>query len=572
MDGRSGSSGADVAPAGQTGTRLLVDARRAAGEGRWQEAEERLHAVEQRSALAAEDLELLATAASLRGDRDGARRARLRAYQLFVNQGERRRAARCGALIGLELLGSGELAEATGCLPMSLSACSAWVGQAQILLSGEGECAERGYVLIPAAYEQLTVGTDLEGAAADAGEAVELGRRFGEPAVVALGLAIQGRARLRTGRVPEGLALLDDAVAMALGGELPPVLVGLVLTTAVDAASETAEIVRSDEWTAALDRWCEEQAGLVAFRCRSLALRAASHLRHGRWDEAVEVAERAGAHAIAAVDPTAAALAAYLRGEVLRLRAERDAAAAAYRRASELGRDPQPGLALLWLDTGDTDAAAGAIERVLGETDAGLERARVLPARVEILLARGEVAAAGAAAEQLDAIARQHPSPALEAMAQHTGATVLLEHGEPGVALARLRAALRVWRHLHLPYEEARTRLHLARCCRRLGDEATAMIEVDVACGILTSLRAGPDLERARALQHTRPGSSRFGLTARESEVLRLLATGRTNREIADELTVAVRTVDTHVSRILTKLGVSTRAAATAVAHRHDLA
>ena len=572
MGARSGSPGADVTRREAPGESLLAEARQAAGQGRWDDVADALETLDRRSPLGVEALELLGTAAWLRADRDTCRQARMRAYQIYLTAGDRRQAARCGARIGLESLGAGEIAEAAGCLPASLSACSAWAAQAESLLAGEQECAERGYVRIATAYERLTTGTDLEGAVTAAGEAVELGRRFGDPDVVALGLAVQGRALSRLGRVPEGMTLLEGAVTGALSGELAPVTVGLVLTSAVDAASEAFEFLRCDEWTGVLERWCDQQPGLVAFRCRSLALRAASCRRRGRWDEALNAAERACEPTVVAADPTAAALAVYEQGEVARLRGARQAAEAAYRRADELGLDPQPGLALLLLASDDTEAAAGSIARALSETEAGLSRARLLAARVEIALARDEATTAGEAAKELDAVADRHAVPALEATAHQTGATVLLAQGEPVAALGRLRPALRVWRHLGLRYDEARTRLAIAGCLRQLGDDATATLELDAAGRILTALGAQPDLAGARALPPGGTTPSPHGLTGRELEVLRLVARGLTNREIADELSVAVRTVDTHVSRILTKLGVATRAAATAYAHRHGLA
>jgi DNA-binding CsgD family transcriptional regulator len=222
-------------------------------------------------------------------------------------------------------------------------------------------------------------------------------------------------------------------------------------------------------------------------------------------------------------------------------------------------------------ERGDVDAAAASLDRALSETQARLDRAKLLPARVEIALARGETTVAGSATDELDAVASALVVPALEGAAHHTAGTVLAAQGEPVRALSRLRLALRVWRHLGLPYDEAASRLAIARCCRQLGDEATASLELVGAYRILTNLGARPDLHRARASPRGDPGASTHGLTVRELEVLRLLATGLTNRDIADRLSVAVRTVDTHVSHILTKLGVSTRAAATAYAHRHGL-
>ena len=553
------------------GASALDGARTASADRRWHHAYEALSQIDAQSALTAADLELLATAAFLCGHSDDCRQARLRAYQIYVNKGEFRRAARCAATIGFDQLGTGEIAQAVGCLPASMSSCSAWVAQGSALLEHEEDCAERGFLLVPLAYEQLVMDGNPDGAATTAARAAEIGRRFGDLDLRAFALSIQGRSILRSGRVFEGMAVLDESVSVVATGDVVPPVGGIVLCSAIDASEEAFDLGRFDEWTRALTTWCETQHGMVAFRCRSLAHRARLSQLHGSWGDALDQATQACEAQVADADQSAAAAAVYRQGEIRRLRGELSAAEAAYEQANLLGFEPQPGLALLRLAEGDSKAAVASIDRVLAESRGRLQRARMLPAAVEILLGSADLPGAAVLATELVGIAADHGSPALEAAAKHATGAVLLADGDALAALASFRQACRVWRHFGLTYEEGRARILIARCCRMLGDEDTAALEVKVARRIFTRLGARPDLAQSGSIFAKAPAVRTYGLTRRELDVLRLLATGLTNRAIADELVVAVRTVDTHVSSILTKLGVSSRSAATSFAYRHHL-
>jgi DNA-binding NarL/FixJ family response regulator len=283
----------------------------------------------------------------------------------------------------------------------------------------------------------------------------------------------------------------------------------------------------------------------------------------------VEAARRAAERLAEADDELAIGAASYQQGEAHRVLGEFEAAEAAYQRAGHWGREPQPGLALLRLAQGRTGAAEAAVRRALGETGDRLARARLLPAAVEILLAGGDTAAAGEAAGELAAIAEAYGTPALLAAADHARGAVLLERGDAGAAVAALRAAWRAWRELEAPYEAARSRLLIGLACRALGDEDAAAMELEAARAVLARLGAVPDLERLERL--ARPDAGTAGLTERELEVLRLLAAGKTNSAIGSALHLAAKTVDRHVSNIYAKLGVSSRAAATAYAYKHQL-
>lgn len=284
----------------------------------------------------------------------------------------------------------------------------------------------------------------------------------------------------------------------------------------------------------------------------------------------MELATKASDPVVSDLDHAALADTLYEQGEVLRLLGELGAAEDAYRRASQIGRDPQPGLALLRLLQGDKDAAVASMARAVAESSQPLERARLLAAQVEILVEAGDLDGAESAVRDLTEIASNRDSPFLEATGRQAKGRLLLAEGDALSALEHLREACRVWRHLDLPYEEGRARTLVARSCLMLGDEDTMVLEGEAAVRIFAQLGAERDLIDALQIIERKPAQT-HGLTSRELEVLRLVAEGLTNREIADRLVVSVRTVDSHVSNLFTKLGVTNRAAATAYAHRHEL-
>jgi len=262
--------------------------------------------------------------------------------------------------------------------------------------------------------------------------------------------------------------------------------------------------------------------------------------------------------------------AAYLKGDLHRLRGQARAAEAEFRLASELGRDPQPGLALLRLATGKVEAASASIRRAYREAGDPMSRARLAGGYVEITLASGDVAAARSAADELGTVAGALGRPLPTALHLQVLGAVLLAEDQPESALSALRRALAGWRELDAAYEAARTRMLIAAACRAIGDDDGAELEVAGAIAVFERLNAVHDAAAARAAQHVAaPPSS--GLTTREEEVLAHIAKGLTNRQIAERLVVSEKTVATHVGHILTKLGLPSRAAATAYMYEHGL-
>ena len=334
----------------------------------------------------------------------------------------------------------------------------------------------------------------------------------------------------------------------------------------IDACAELFDLGRCRAWTESFARWCDTQQELVLYRGHCFLHRAEMLGLLGAWPEALAEARHACDRLAAPVNPAPLGGACMIEGDLLRLAGDLEGAEAAYQRANELGRDPQPGLALLRLAQGRLDVADAMIRRVLGETADPMSRARLLGPYVEIFLAADDTAAARVAADELRGIATELGTPLLRAHAARATGAVLLAEDNCKAALTELRRAFNEYHALGVRYEAARTRLLIADACEALGDHDAAHMESSSARAALESLGATTPSTTA-----TEAEPLPDGLTQRELEVLVLLAQGKTNRTIATELFISEKTVASHVSHIFTKLGVTSRSAATAYAYDHDL-
>jgi DNA-binding CsgD family transcriptional regulator len=401
-------------------------------------------------------------------------------------------------------------------------------------------------------------------------EAGEIAERFADPDASMFARLCRGYSLIHQGRAAEGMALLDEVMVAVTADEVAPMLAGIAYCQVIALCQAVFDLRRAREWTEALTRWCDAQPDLVPFRGNCLVHRCEIFQLQGAWADALESARRACESLAGPPAWDALGSAYYQLAEIQRLRGELAEAEESYRRASLAGRDPEPGMSLLRLAQRRIDLALPAIRRALDEEQESIGRSRLLPASVEILLEAEDVMAARAAADELAEIAVQLDAPYLDALALDASGAVLLAEDDPRTALTKLRTAHRLWRDLDAPHRAARVRLLIGIACRELGDRASAELEFEAARGVLEELGARPDLERlARIGGPSRPEGP---LSRRESEVLTLVAAGKTNRAIATELFISEKTVARHVSNIFMKLGLSSRAEATAYAYKHGFA
>jgi DNA-binding NarL/FixJ family response regulator len=524
----------------------------------WGEAFAELSAVHREGELEADDLERLAVAAYMVGRDDDCEEAWTSAHHAWSRRGEAERAARCAFWQALGLFFRGDLAPAMG-----------WVARGgRLLEESRRDCVEQAWLRMLTALPRLFEGdADVYSSLVEAGQIAE---RFSDADATMFARLGRGYALILQGRVAEGMALLDEAMVSVTADEVAPMLAGIAYCQVIALCQAVFDLRRAREWTEALTRWCDSQPDLVPFRGNCLVHRCEIFQLQGAWTDALESARRACE--LLAGPPVWDTLgsAYYQLAEIQRLRGELADAEESYRRASLAGRDPEPGMSLLRLAQGRIDLALPAIRRALDEAQDPIARSRLLPAFVEILLEAEDVPSARAAADELAGIASEFDAPYLHALAAGASGAVLLMEGDPRAALTTLRRAHRSWRDLDAPHQAARVRLLIGVACRQLGDGASAELEFEAARGVLAELGAAPDLERlARVAGSSRPEGP---LSRRESEVLTLVAAGKTNRAIATELFISEKTVARHVSNIFTKLGLSSRAEATAYAYKHGLA
>jgi ATP/maltotriose-dependent transcriptional regulator MalT len=539
----------------------LTAGREAFGRHAWREAYEHLRDAAERHELAPDDLRCLATAAYLTGRNETAEASLERLHHRLLDDGDLDRASRWAVWLAILLFQRGQHAQGGG-----------WLSRAQRLLDdADLDCAARGYLLVPVALQALDA-DDQERAHEVSEQISAIARRFDDPDLAVMGRLGSGQALVASGDASRGLSLLDEVMVAVTTGDVSPILAGIAYCAVIITCRTVFDLRRAQEWTGVLSRWCSEQQGLHPYQGQCLVHRSEIMQLHGQWTEAMEEIEHACSHLAPNPADPVMGMARYQQAELLRLRGRFARAEDAYRHASEYGHPTQPGLALLRLAEGRIEEAAAAIGREAesAENDR-VRRARVLAASVSIMLAAGDLVAAGASVDELEAVAADFDSTYLEAVAAEVRGAVLLDAGDPGRALGLLRRAWQTWRALDAPYETAQVRLRMARAHRELGDDDAADMELDAAAQIFQRLKAAPALVQVEALSRRPESAAPGGLTPREVEVLRLVATGATNRDVADTLVISQKTVARHLSNMFVKLGVGSRAAATAWAYEHGL-
>jgi class 3 adenylate cyclase len=448
----------------------LQAGREAAARGAFKEAYELLGPAA--ASLGPEDLEQLAEAAFWTGRLDEAIEIRERAHARYLDAGENERAALVALGISRDYFGKADLAISNG-----------WLAKAERLLERENESPAHGYLAVAKALGQMMSG-DLDASIEGAQRAFEFGQRFGDRNLEAMALVTKGRALVLRGDATEGLALLDEATAAAVGGELQPWMTGFVYCVTITSCHGVGDLQRAREWTAAANRWCDRQE-LAGFPGACRVHNATLTRLQGDWPRAEEQALQA-CEELKGFDAWTTSAGFYEIGEIRRRRGDFAAAEEAFRQVKEWGGDPQPGLALLRLAQGKTDAATAAIKRALSTVKDPLRRLRRLPAQVEISLAAGDLKTARAAAEELETLADmfklgEQRTPAFEGSICLAWGQIRLAENDYEGAVTELERAVETWRRVGAPYEVAEAQMLLGLALRRAGDEDGARDELTAA-------------------------------------------------------------------------------------------
>lgn len=515
----------------------LAQARRAVAAQDWPTAGARFDTVDP-GQLTADDLAGYADAIWYVGRTDDALRLGAVACDALHADSRPVEAAIRAMYLGLLHMARGDEEQGTG-----------WLGRARRLAEEIPECELHGYMLYFTQVERGLVAGETAAPVDAARRVQDMGRRFGAPDLVAAGLHGEARAVIKSGKVVDGMALLDEAMVAVLHGEISLFLAGHLYCTAIAACYEVADIRRMARWTELTEQWMASLTAAEVGNAMCRVHRAQLQLLRGEWDEAergaLEAVKRLDANR---VDYTAEAW--YVVAEVRRMRGD-PGAADAYDEAHARGRDPQPGRALLLLQDGDAAGAAASVRSALAAVgDDPLRRVPICAAAVEIALAAGRLEDAAAAESELAATAARYATSGLAATAATARGAVLLAEGRAADALPVLRDACRRWHELGAGYDAAGTCLRLVEAYRALGDEASAAAE---------EAQARATFERLGADPHRPAPESPDGLTRRECEVLALVADGCSNQQIGEALYISDRTVARHLTNIFHKIGVTSR-------------
>lgn len=520
----------------------------------WEAEYAALSAADADGALPAPELERCALAASLLGRDDDVVTLRERAFEAYLAQGEVERAVECGFWLGFHLDVCGDAARAGG-----------WAARLRRLVPDQPD-SRLGARLRQREAVGLMFGGDPDAALPIFDDCAALAVRHEDVDGFALAGLGRGRCLAMLGRAAESAEAYDEVMAYVVAGRVAPQVTGLAYCAIVEVCMEWFDIRRAHEWTVSFASWVAQEVGMQAYRGACLVHRAEILQLRGAWPEAVAEADRA-CEALAVAGDSTLGGAHYRVAELARLRGRLAAAEQSFARAGALGTEVQPGLGLLRLQQRRPAAAAAGLDRALAEHRLPRLRARLLAARVEVALAAGDPATASHCADELAAAAAASPAAYLQALAEHAAGALALARGDATAALPRLRRAWTLWQDVESPYDAARTRVLVARACMALGDDDACRMDVAAARAVFEELGAVPDLA-AIAAEFETAGEL---LTPREREVLRLLASGVTNRAIAEQLVLSEKTVARHVSNLFGKIDVTSRAAATAYAYEHGL-
>jgi class 3 adenylate cyclase len=469
----------------------LAEARSAAGRQAWRAAYGAFTEVDKPD-LTPSDLENYGEAAWWSGKLDEAIALRERAYTGYTAAGDERGAARMALALSWDNEARGSFAVAGG-----------WLANAERLLKELPEGPEHGRLRLVHALTAMFAEGDYERAIAMFDEAWELAKRVGDRDVQMLALSGKGRALIKSGKIDEGLALLDEATASAMCGDLRAHSAGLVYCITISSCQDLGDVRRAAEWTETANRFCD-QLDVSGFPGACRIHRAEVLRLRGDWS-AAEAQALAACEELHDFDRSITAFGHYEIGEIRRRRGDFTGAEEAYGVANELGRDPQPGLSLLRLAEGKVDAAVAGVSRKLQETQEPLFRLRHLPAQVEIAIAAGDTKTARAAADEAEQIVDMYKignrrAAAFDGAVHYSRGQIELAEKDWSSAIASFRRARDEWQGVGAPYETARARMLLGIAYTRSGDEHAGIAELEGALATFERLGAGPDAARTNEL------------------------------------------------------------------------
>jgi DNA-binding CsgD family transcriptional regulator len=536
------------------GATQLIRAQDLHRQSRWAEACEEFEAADRLEPLAVHDLEAFAEAAQVLGRGDEAARLLRRAYDAHVEANDIESAVTSAFWLWQLLIINAEFARANG-----------WVAQVRRLTQQDHD-----WFLITDAYS-LIGAAEYEAAAQLLARAAQDASHRRQVDLVAFATTIWGRALIKSGRLKEGLSRLDEAMLPVIDGDASPRARTMMYCAAIATCHEVREFARAREWTLALGVWLESLSGLRGAYFGNCRIYRSYLMRlRGSWREAVNEVAVVCDDLSGGYGELVASHAFYQLGEMHRLLGNPEAEEA-YRRAAQYGAPTQPGLALLRLAQDDIDTALVGIRRALAETKGQLERLDLLAACVTIALAARDLDVARSAVTEMALIAEVYDTAAVQAELVGARGAVALAEGDAATALPLLRSAAQSWREMDAPYAVATLSVLIGMGCRSMGDEEAAQLEFGSARDTFARLGARPDLRRVETLLKPPQPVGSHGLSAREIEVLRLIAAGKTNHAIATELFLSERTVHRHVTNIFDKLGVRSRTAAASYGIQHHI-
>lgn len=527
----------------------------------WGDAYHHLSEADETLSLGVEDLKLLATAAYLSGKSSQSLEVWSRLHSICLENENTERAVYCAFQIGFALYHQGEYARGGG-----------WFARANTLLNEcASNCVERGYLLLPVALQYLNE-EDADNSLATFEQAGQIGYHFRDSDLIALTQLGRGQALVRLRDVKSGMLLLDEAMAAVDSGVISPVFEGIIYCAVIETCMEHFDLKRAHEWTKVLTLWCDAQPQLTPFRGECLVRRAEIMQLQGNWSEGLEEISRAIKLLTKSIAFPATGAAFYQLGEMYRLKGEFMKAEDAYREALQWGRKMNPGLSLLRLAQGQHWVAKNSIEIALNEAETLRERCRLLPAYIEIMLTIGAPQEAVKAADSMVSIGNAFKVPIVAAWAAKYKGITLQHEKRYDEAMSNLKNAHKIFAELGAPYEIAKVRVQIGKIYQGLGDQAGGVMEFEAARSTFERLGAVPDVNFVDSLLvKYKSTKNHGGLSRREMEVLAKVASGLTNKAIAEELFISERTVERHVSNIFVKLNVSSRSAIAAYAYTHQL-